>query len=1317
MAVGPAGIQLARLATAMTIQASAGASPDRAPRSGTATVSIVIPVFNRAELTQGCLEALAACTAGSFEVIVVDNGSTDSTGDLLRRFEPVIQVLHMGENLGFARACNAGAARARGKYVVFLNNDTLPRAGWLAAMVAAAETDPQVGVVGSRLLYPDGTIQHAGLGFSADFEPIHLHQGVPGDSPAVSADRDCEAVTGACLLLSRAFFLELGGFDEGYRMYFEDVDLCLRARAAGRRVRYAATSVLVHLERGSSSSFGAAYKLNRESRERFRARWLPAVPAAHATPTASAGPPAPAAPAAPAASAAPATALAVRASPAAPSVLFQARAGIFSQPGGDTVVVQSLMRWLERCGARVRFSAEPGVPAGTDVVHTINLATPEATRAFAEGADRARVPLVVTTLYEDWARFLDRANAAHLVFRQLIGSAPGKRAAGFDRARFQEVFAGLAAARSGTATSGSAPANRITAGIARVLIACGESERRRLETDFPMARDVRVVPFGSDLHAGEVAVPADGAFQAAHGVSDFILCVGRLEQRKNQLMLLEALRDDPRPVVLAGGGFSYQPEYVRLVRALERRGPTLILDRLSSAELTAAYREAAVHCLASWYELPGLVSLEAARHGTRVAASRWGAIEDYLGDGAAYLEPDDPESIRRAIELALHIDPAVAAERARSFTWERAARELLAVYEEIASPARHKAAGARLDAAGADLAAQPARPAAPRAAGDASAPLLTRNRETLERCAPGLLVRVAAAEMPSSHRLTTAPGGEPLLCIDGTPLQHMSDPARDARRWARDAVDRLERVAATRVVVVGIGLAYHLEALAELFSGTIVVVEPDLAVWRTLLTTRDVSRLLERVQIGDDAPANGSAERTYVLGYAPALLLPGGAYRSVLEHWQGSAAQSGLRLKILVVSPVYGGSWPIAGHAARALAQLGHDVELLDLGPFHDPLRALERFGARRGRHAQLESQLCDVLGAGVAAAVEAKQPDIVLALAQAPLGVAALEQIGRAGALRVLWFVEDFRRFTYWRAVASQYDYLFTIQDGECLDAVGAATDGRVGYLPCAFDPEMHRPIALDAAEHAAYGSDISFVGAGYRNRRIALRSFLDCDFRIWGSDWAGQSALERVLQRDGARIDTEEAVRIFNATKVNLNLHSSTYHDGIDPRGDFVNPRTFELAGAGAFQVVDARTLLPALFAPGHELAVATTVAEMRELALHYLAHADERAQMAARSRERALAEHTYGRRMQALLGAIVGREQDRLLGRPRGKTVGDVARRGGGKLERFLGQLDPTTPLSLDRIVASIPERKGPLEDAEAILLFLHQFDDLYLTEYRA
>src|SRR5262249_18482949 len=154
------------------------------------------------------------------------------------------------------------------------------------------------------------------------------------------------------------------------------------------------------------------------------------------------------------------------------------------------------------------------------------------------------------------------------------------------------------------------------------------------------------------------------------------------------------------------------------------------------------------------------------------------------------------------------------------------------------------------------------------------------------------------------------------------------------------------------------------------------------------------------------------------------------AHRRALARWQASAARTGTRLNILVVSPLYGGSWPIAGYVARALAALGHDTALLDLSPFHDAFRNLERFGARRTRRRAVESRFCEALGDGVVAAVEAREPDLVLALAQAPLGAAALRAIGATGAIRALWFVEDFRVLTYWREVAPHYDYVFTIQE-----------------------------------------------------------------------------------------------------------------------------------------------------------------------------------------------------------------------------------------------------------------------------------------------
>jgi spore maturation protein CgeB len=599
------------------------------------------------------------------------------------------------------------------------------------------------------------------------------------------------------------------------------------------------------------------------------------------------------------------------------------------------------------------------------------------------------------------------------------------------------------------------------------------------------------------------------------------------------------------------------------------------------------------------------------------------------------------------------------------------------------------------------------------------------NMAVLATRAPALATRLATVVVPAAYTVAATAGGQPTLTVHDVPLQHLANPVAEATRWARSIVERLETVAATRVVIVGLGLGYHVEALMERFAGTIDVGEPDLAMIAAALGARDLGMLLARVRLigGDEALPSAAGdtpadERALVVAHPPALMIPGGAHRRALQAWQAQAGRSGLRLKVLVVTPLYGGSWPIAGYAARALAELGHETHLLDLAPFHDAFLGLERFGARRANRRVLESGFCDVMSAGVAATVDAIEPDLVLALAQAPLGAASLDAIGKRGVLRALWFVEDFRVMTYWRDLARHYDYVFTIQTDACLEAMAQVTDARLAYLPCGFDPRVHRPLALEPAEEAEFGSDVSFVGAGYRNRRLVFRRFLDLDIKIWGSDWAGVAEdLARVVQRKGARIDTEDSVRIFNASKINLNLHSSTYHEGIDPRGDFVNPRTFELAGAGAFQIVDRRTLLPPLFAAGEELAVAASVSEMRALTEHYLAHGDERAAMAGRARRRALAEHTYARRVEDMLATVIGAAQERLLGRRRTVTVGDVARAGAGDLERFLGRFDATAPFTLDRLAASLADRDGALSEPEAIFLFLHQFDELYLREHRA
>ncbi len=212
--------------------------------------SIIIPVFNKADLTRQCLMTLSTVTDGcSYEVLLVDNNSMDGTKEFLATLGGDVQVISNPENLGFAKACNQGAAVARGRFLVFLNNDTIPIEGWLSALVREIEDHPEVAVVGSKLLYPDDTIQHAGVVFSRFLlTPYHLFNGAPGNLPAANVRKEFQAVTAACMLVSKETFEQVQGYDEGFVNGYEDVDLCLKIGQLGKTIVYQPSSCLYHLE-------------------------------------------------------------------------------------------------------------------------------------------------------------------------------------------------------------------------------------------------------------------------------------------------------------------------------------------------------------------------------------------------------------------------------------------------------------------------------------------------------------------------------------------------------------------------------------------------------------------------------------------------------------------------------------------------------------------------------------------------------------------------------------------------------------------------------------------------------------------------------------------------------------------------------------------------------------------------------------------------------------------------------------------------------------------------------------------------------------
>ena len=233
--------------------------------------SIVIPLFNKVEYTAECLASIAEHTDPAlYEVVLVDNGSTDATGTLLDQLDGDVQIVRNPTNLGFARGCNQGAEAARGRHLVFCNNDVEARDGWLEPLLTILDDEPDVAIVGARLLFPDGTVQHAGVRTvlaQGRIEVTHFPYGVP---PVRETRRDLDAVTGALMAVRRSFFESVGGFCTDYWNGHEDVDLCLTARSQGLRVVYEPRSTLVHHE---SKSGPERFVAADENAALFTQRW------------------------------------------------------------------------------------------------------------------------------------------------------------------------------------------------------------------------------------------------------------------------------------------------------------------------------------------------------------------------------------------------------------------------------------------------------------------------------------------------------------------------------------------------------------------------------------------------------------------------------------------------------------------------------------------------------------------------------------------------------------------------------------------------------------------------------------------------------------------------------------------------------------------------------------------------------------------------------------------------------------------------------------------------------------------------------------
>lgn len=359
-------------------------------------------------------------------------------------------------------------------------------------------------------------------------------------------------------------------------------------------------------------------------------------------------------------------------------ILMQARGNLFDAPGGDTTQIIKTAEHLEKLG----ISCEIVVRRiedyrAYDIVHLFNVTRIQETYCFARDAKAAKKPVVLSTIYwdnEETERMADVGWRRHLTRGLTLDQI--ERLKGLWRVVGERQ---VNAANILVVVKGFTRLQQETLRYVDWYLPNSEAEMALFRRKIASGRDLpyTVVPNGVDVSQSD---ELSSSYSMLDGC---VLCVGRIDGRKNQLNLVRAMSASKLPLVFVGKPAPNHSAYMRQVQQ-EATPDTHFIGQLPQSQIVSLYRRAKVHCLPSWYETPGLASLEAAAEGCNIVVTNRGSTGEYFGDHAYYCEPDDVDSIRRMVLLA-HAAPVDQSLRqlVRSrFTWEEAARKTAEAYME-----------------------------------------------------------------------------------------------------------------------------------------------------------------------------------------------------------------------------------------------------------------------------------------------------------------------------------------------------------------------------------------------------------------------------------------------------------------------------------------------------------------------------------------------------------------------------------------------------------------------------------------------------------
>ncbi|MGC8555293.1 MAG: glycosyltransferase family protein [Candidatus Acidulodesulfobacterium sp.] len=570
----------------------------------------------------------------------------------------------------------------------------------------------------------------------------------------------------------------------------------------------------------------------------------------------------------------------------------------------------------------------------------------------------------------------------------------------------------------------------------------------------------------------------------------------------------------------------------------------------------------------------------------------------------------------------------------------------------------------------------------------------------------------------------------PSFKINGITVHSAYDPLSEAKKWAAQVADRINSEGMPdKIIIFGLGAGYHVKALTDFLKKDgkeikIEVIEPAKASIEFIKDNFDVSGLLSAVNItaldivSENQHLDASAiSKKLELDKGSILFCELPSYKKIFsESYDLIRKLHGINqfftpssFKVLVVQPMYGGSSTIGNYLYSALLNLGYDAKILDFSKFYDAYKYIGEFTPNEDHVNSLKQGLFNLMSEALLSSVFNEPPDLVVFMAQSPASERTLLKLRSMGIKTAYWFVEDFRTLTYWNTIAKNVDYFFTIQKDDFFAELKNIGADNYHYLPLACLPNFHKKITeINEEDEIKYGSDVSFAGAGYYNRKNVFAQLVDFNFKIWGADWYVGLPLSLLIQDEGRRFTEEEAVKIYNYSKININLHSSMWHWDINPNGDFLNPRVYEILACGGFQLVDRRKYMDGVFEDGKDFVVFESVDDLRKKIKYYLANEDERLAIAEHGRKTVVKNHTYEQRVLEMMNIILlsSYEQIKSKFETRKQNISELLKEteGNKELHDLIMQFSDKKSLSIKDMVEHIKSGKGRLSKSEALILML-------------